>query len=143
MVGMGDRCKVAAPALRQLSSILRSNESSLRHPAVGAALAARNAVAAEMAVAGRGSHHPNDPAWSLASDALQPELAQPHAPQQALQALAVSTGAPVEVPATPVLRRPTARRRREALELAFWFVVGGLGGLAALAAVRLLESFLR
>lgn len=110
---------------------------------MGAALAARNAVAAEMAVAGRGSHHPSDPAWALASDALPADLGPPHSPQRAIQALAVATGAPVEVPATPVVRRPTARRRREVLELGFWFVVGGLGGLAALAAVRLLESFLR
>ncbi len=40
-------------------------------------------------------------------------------------------------------RKPTARRRRELLELVFWFVVGGLGGLAVLAAVRMAESALR
>jgi len=110
---------------------------------VGAALAARNAVAAEMAVAGRGTHHPDDPAWALAGDALASDALCTHAAKAAVQALAVARDARVPAPPTRGVRVPSARRRRELLELAFWFVVGGLGGLAALAAVRLLESLLR
>jgi hypothetical protein len=36
-------------------------------------------------------------------------------------------------------RKPAARRRRERLETAFWFAVGGFGGLALACTVRAIE----
>jgi hypothetical protein len=39
-------------------------------------------------------------------------------------------------------RKPAARRRREWVEMAFWFAVGGAGGLAALVLIRGAEAVL-
>lgn len=152
----------------------------LQHPSVHAALSARNAVAAEMAVAGRARHHPEDPIWDRAShdarasdnacwvlaseayarmqwdlacadlacsEAAEATAGRPRLPDPALQraaalaSLAVPVGraavsAPPLAGARATHRRPAARRRREYLEMAFWFVVGGLGGLLALMAIR-------
>lgn len=122
------------------------SENPLRHPAVGAALAARNAVAAEMAVAGRAGHDPRSAAWWLAAEDLAREV-NPDAPAVPRLAGAAALALPLcaleDVVSTPPPRKPAARRRRELLELVAWFGIGGVGGLAALAAVRLLEQLLR
>ena len=148
-----------------------------QHPAVRAAMSARNAVAAEMAVAGRAGHHPGDrcwgdaqhallapgeAAWVLASDAYQPmredrasvaaladdAMAPLGRHGTALSALATplegvvpsgSRRGSAEPVSQPLIRRPTARARRERLETAFWFVVGGAGGLVLACMVRGLE----
>jgi hypothetical protein len=39
-------------------------------------------------------------------------------------------------------RKPAARRRREWVEMAVWFAVGGAGGLAALVLIRGTEAVL-
>ncbi len=44
--------------------------------------------------------------------------------------------------AAALLRRPAARTRRERLEMGFWFVVGGLGGLVLAVLVRAAEMVL-
>jgi hypothetical protein len=108
----------------------------MQHPAVGAALAARNAVAAEMAMAARSGHHPSHSCWNAASDMVTSADAGARQLAVAMHQTETSpAGARQPVP------RPRQRRRRETLEMCFWFVVGGLGGLAALAAVRVVESF--
>ncbi|MFO0962894.1 MAG: hypothetical protein U0625_08300 [Phycisphaerales bacterium] len=173
-----------------------------QHPAVQAASAARNAVSAEMSVAGRSRNAPDDPAWTraaeqtaggddtcwiLASEAyarMQWDLACADAAvaargkvggasthRAASDSAGASTGATADAAgadaaATPQQRRaralaelaipvaassragvrraieqtaprkPAARRRREYLMMAFWFLVGGLGGLVALLAIR-------
>ncbi len=179
-----------------------------QHPAVQAASAARNAVSAEMSVAGRSRNAPDDPAWTraaeqaaggedtcwiLASEAyarMQWDLACADAavaargkvgggssstdrasggasgagasaagaapaesaetdasatPQQrrarALAELAIPVAASSRAGVRRAIeqaapRKPAARRRREYLLMAFWFLVGGLGGLAALLLIR-------
>jgi hypothetical protein len=160
-------------------------QRSLRHPAVDAGLSARNAVAAEMAVAGRADHHPDEDCWSLAArdervredaawvlagaafeqmradlacadaaageptdpdDPAFPGTARRQARARALAALAVPVGTAQrnhDVRLDRVRRRkPAARRRREWIEMAFWFAVGGAGGLAALVLIRGTEAVL-
>lgn len=121
---------------------------SLQHPAVGVALAARNAVAAEMAMAARQRHDPSDACWDVASDmatgadAGARELAHSVNPSTAVAGPSSSVRRRLVVApwgSAPSVR-PRARRRRELLEMCFWFVVGGLGGLATLAVVRFFES---
>ena len=169
---------------------LFDDQRPLRHPAVGAGLSARNAVAAEMAVAGRADHHPDDDcwthaasdervrsdaAWVLATAAFEqmradlavggdPEGAEPaFAPgsteatdgagrrqsrARALAALAVPVGTAERNHQARLervhsrRRKPSARRRREWAEMAFWFAVGGTGGLAALVLIRGAEAVL-
>jgi hypothetical protein len=121
---------------------------SLQHPAVGAALAARNAVAAEMAIAARQTHDPADACWDVASDMVTGADAGARELALSVNPSAAAAGAPsgarrrrAGTPWGPSSSgRPRARRRRELLEMGFWFVVGGLGGLATLAAVRFFES---
>jgi hypothetical protein len=155
-------------------------DHALQHPAVAAERSARNAVAAEMAIAGRARFHPNDvwiddahrsrwsdadATWVLASDdwaTMREDLAcaeSAHADGAsagahgaALASLAIPVGA-AEGLARRARRRlrasttaasaldhvPAARTRRERLELAFWFIVGGIGGLLLAAAVRVAE----
>lgn len=175
-------------------------DHALQHPAVAAERSARNAVAAEMAIAGRARFHPNDvwideahrsrwsdadATWVLASDdwaTMREDLAcaegahtdgaarpdahafaeDPGLPGTidpsagahgaALASLAIPVGA-AEGLARRARRRlrasttaasaldhvPAARTRRERLELAFWFIVGGIGGLLLAAAVRVAE----
>ncbi len=108
----------------------------MQHPAVGAALAARNAVAAEMAMAARSGHHPSHSCWDAASDVVTGADA---GARQLAVAMHSTQNSPSMSGALPP--RSRQRRRRELLEMCFWFVVGGLGGLAALAAVRVVESF--
>jgi hypothetical protein len=122
-------------------------EQPFRHPAAGAALAARNAVAAEMAVAGRAGHHPGDDVWWLAADTLAAEeragRGAPPVPA-AVCALAMPLdGARAAPIAALPARKPAARRRRELLELVAWFLAGGAGAIALLAVVRLLEQWVR
>ena len=136
-------------------------------------MAARNAVAAEMAMAGRAGHapsdacwgeartallSPDDSAWILASDAysqMREDLLQDGpAPAEALglhaaglAAIAVPVGAGrggsepdhAHEAAHPPVRKPAARRRREWMATAFWFAVGGFGGLVLAVAVRAIE----
>ena len=148
------------------------DDRPFQHPARRAAMAARNAVAAEMAVAGRAGHthldpcwgeartallEPGDAAWVLASDAysqmredlncLWPTPAEALGHHgSALSALATpvagatGTHSPrASAAAADDARKPAARRRRERLETAFWFAVGGFGGLALACSVRVLE----
>ena len=161
-------------------------DHALQHPAVAAERSARNAVAAEMATAGRARFQPSDAwiadahrarwsdadsAWVLASDdwaTMQGDLAcaeEPGLPgavdpasgahADALARLAAPVGAaesavrrarramrPAAAAATALDHVPSARTRRERLELAFWFAVGGLGGLMLAAAVRVAEVVL-
>lgn len=160
--------------------LTNDEDRPFQHPAVRAAMSARNAVAAEMAVAGRAGHHPGDrcwgdaqhallapgeAAWVLASDAYQQmreDLASVAAAADdaiaplgrhgtALSALATPLdgvapsrarrGADEPV-SQPLIRTPAARARRERLETAFWFVVGGAGGLVLACMVRGLEMVL-
>lgn len=186
----------------------------LQHPAARAQSSARNAVAAEMSVAGRAGFRPSEPCWADASMALtdpgdsrwvlasdeywkmRADLAAvtavgadtfagertggsgaldgAPAPRAAADAPADGTPSPAffgpEMPfgaglhsralaalATPLpgvaapgalraaaglaapIRRPAARARRERVEMAFWFVVGGAGGLVLAVLVRALE----
>jgi hypothetical protein len=180
-------------------------DHALQHPAVAAERSARNAVAAEMAIAGRARFHPNDvwiddahrsrwsdadATWVLASDdwaTMREDLAcaegahtdgaarpDAHAFAEdpglpgvidpaagahgaALASLAIPVGAAEGLDAARKARRrvrasasaasaldhvPAARTRRERLELAFWFAVGGIGGLLLAAAVRVAEVVL-
>ena len=175
-------------------------ERPLQHPAARAALSSRNAVAAEMSIAGRAGLDPADPCWEQAACALaEPgssrwvlasddyrrmrddlavvtavgeetfptgaawtaghrEIPGPDVPFEAgrhsasLAALAVplpgvgETGArlraALEALRSPLSRMPAARSRRERLETAFWFVVGGTGGLVLAVLVRTLEMWL-
>jgi hypothetical protein len=180
-------------------------DHALQHPAVAAERSARNAVAAEMATAGRARFRPSDAwiadahrarwsdadsTWVLASDdwaTMQDDLAcaeesgegpgpahgqrafaeEPGLPWaidpragahgDALARLAVPVGAAEGAEAVRKARRrlrgsapaatatdhvPAARTRRERLELAFWFAVGGVGGLMLAAAVRVAEVVL-
>jgi hypothetical protein len=163
-------------------------DHALQHPAVAAERSARNAVAAEMAIAGRARLGPTDAwiedahrarwsdadsTWVLASDdwrTMQDDLACAEDPGlpgaidpaagahgAALASLAVPVGAAEGVDAARRARRrlrasalaasaldhvPAARTRRERLELAFWFAVGGVGGLLLAAAVRVAEVVL-
>lgn len=171
---------------------LFDDQRPLRHPAVGAGLSARNAVAAEMAIAGRADHHPDDDCWMQAagddrvrSDAawvlataafeqMRADLAsgdaaeaaavpadaafgtggadvaggsaRRHARARALGAIAVPVGTAERNHHARLervharRRKPTARRRREWVEMAFWFTVGGAGGLAALVLIRGAEA---
>ena len=164
------------------------SERSFQHPAVSAALSARNAISAEMAVAGRAGHDPFDrfwqeaqnapqsvghAAWVLASDAyaqMREDLAgfDPSEYEgnegavsaavsesfgkhtKALAALATPVasaaaaafGSAHQGPSTAseVIHRPAARRRRERLQTAGWFVIGGIGGLLLASAVHLVET---
>ena len=45
-------------------------ERRYQHPAVSAAMSARNAIAAEMSIAGRAGHQPGDGCWDEARNAL-------------------------------------------------------------------------
>lgn len=180
-------------------------DHALQHPAVAAERSARNAVAAEMAIAGRARFGPTDAwiedahrsrwsdadsAWVLASEewaTMRDDLAraegapsgiagradarafaeEPGLPGvidpaagahgAALASLAIPVGAADGVDAARRARRrlrasalaasaldhvPAARTRRERLELAFWFAVGGVGGLLLAAAVRVAEVVL-
>lgn len=116
------------------------------------ALAARNAVAAEMAMAARSGHAPADPCWMQGSGVVSDTagagaraLAVPIQDALAgqgrhgLSVLVRNRHVP-GVPETGWRARP--RRRRELLELVFWFMVGGAGGLATLALVRLVDTAL-
>lgn len=153
--------------------VQHERDRSFQHPAVSAALSARNAVAAEMAMAARAGNdpadacwsgacaalrHPGDSPWLLASDAyarMRDDLSSldaidavpvgDHAP--ALSALAVpvagagqGAAAAPDAPAARQVRKPVARRRRERLETATWFAVGGAGGLLLACAVRAIET---
>ncbi len=160
--------------------LTNEEDRPFQHPAVRAAMSARNAIAAEMAVAGRAGHHPGDrcwgdaqhallapgeAAWVLASDAYQQmredlasvaEFADGAMGPIGRHGRALSSLAtPLEgvVPARdravttepvsqPLIRTPAARARRERLETAFWFVVGGAGGLVLACMVRGLEMVL-
>jgi hypothetical protein len=104
---------------------------------------------------------PGDSAWAVASDEFQrlrEDLVAEGAPEvsadapvglhrAAMSAVAVPVGAAVgAVPAVrgkgsgaDGVRRTGARRRRERMETAFWFAVGGAGGLALAIGVRALE----
>ncbi|MFM1936715.1 MAG: hypothetical protein RI990_1674 [Planctomycetota bacterium] len=129
-------------------------ERSFQHPALGAALSARNAVAAEMAVAGRARLHPDEACWALALDhavAGRRALAQGDRVGDRLGAIAVGLRAHAAReayathsadPASAPAPRPAARRRRERLEMVVWFAVGGGGGLALAATLRALEVYL-
>lgn len=160
---------------------LFDDQRPLRHPAVGDGLSARNAVAAEMAVAGRADHHPDDDCWMRAasdervrSDAawvlataafekMRADLAvgdaadgaepaggdgRRHSRARALAAIAVPVGTAERNHQARLervhsrRRKPSARRRREWIEMAFWFAVGGAGGLAALVLIRGAEAVL-
>ena len=153
-------------------------QTSFQHPAARAALAARNEVAAEVAVAGRAGLmpselcwggasaallEPGDTAWVVASDEfarMREDLVaegdleiDPDSPvglhRASMAALAVPVGAAAATEgghgrargrgAVALGPRPVARRRRERLETAGWFVVGGAGGLALAIGVRALE----
>lgn len=117
---------VVSLLVRRVSSM--PPESRLVHPAVGAALAARNAVAAEMAVAGRSRMDPSDPCWAMAAQALEGrQTVQPERP------LPVSVQSVV---------KPAKSRGRELAEMACWFAVGGVGGLVVLAVVRMVPPVL-
>lgn len=186
----------------------------LQHPAARAQSSARNAVAAEMSVAGRAGFRPSEACWADAAMALTdpgdsrwvlasdeywkmradlaavtavgadtfagerppglPPAGDSPAPRLPADAPADGTpsaaffgpdmpfGAGLHSPAlaalaTPLpgvaasgglraaaglaspVRRPAARARRERVEMAFWFVVGGAGGLALAVLVRALE----
>ena len=124
-------------------------EHPFRHPALGAAMAARNAVSAEMAVAGRARHDPGDRAWATAlgilEDHAEGDVRGAHADR--LMRLSTRLGGAGEAHAPRSVegsrlegaRRPAARRRRERLETAFWFAVGGAGGLMLAFGVRMVE----
>lgn len=186
----------------------------LQHPAARAQSSARNAVAAEMSVAGRAGFRPSERCWSEASMALtdpgdsrwvlasdeywrmradlaavtavgadtfagehrggspavggsagarpaadapadgtpSPAFFGPDMPfgaglhSRALAALAtplpgvsVHASARADAGLASPIRRPAARARRERVEMAFWFVVGGAGGLVLAVLVRALE----
>ena len=164
---------------------LFDDQRPLRHPAVGAGPSARNAVAAEMAIAGRADHHPDDDCWSHASsdervrsdaawvlataafeqmradlavgdaadgvpaaDDAMPGTDRRQSRARALAALAVPVGTAERNHQARLervnsrRRKPAARRRREWVEMAFWFAVGGAGGLAALILIRGAEAVL-
>lgn len=164
---------------------LFDDQRPLRHPAVGSGLSARNAIAAEMAIAARAGHHPDDDCWSHAasdervrSDAawvlataafeqMRADLAVGDAADasagtddegrvpdrrqsraSALAAIAVPVGVAERNHQARLervnarRRKPAARRRREWVEMAFWFAVGGAGGLAALVLIRGTEAVL-
>lgn len=168
------------------------HEHPFQHPAVSAALSARNAISAEMAVAGRAGHDPFDrfwleaqgaphsvghTAWILASDAyaqMREDLAGfdpaeytgtdgamgaatavtesfgKHATALAALATPVAGAAAtasrsirsVPTVAIEAIHRPAARRRRERLQTAGWFVIGGIGGLLLASTVHLIEMVL-
>ena len=123
-----------------------------QHPALGAAMTARNAVSAEMAVAGRARHDPGDRAWATAlgilDDHTDGDVRGAHADR--LMRLSTRLGGTGGTHASPALRgsrrdaarRPAARRRRERLETAVWFAVGGAGGLLLALGVRVVEVML-
>ena len=173
------------------------DERPLQHPAVRAALSARNAVAAEMSMAGRAGLSPADACWEEAACALAepgasrwvlgsddyrrmredlaavtavgeetfpsgsawtagngliPGADQPFTEGRhsaALGALAVPLPgadgprarlrAALDALQAPLARMPAARARRERLETAFWFAVGGVGGLVLAILVRGVE----
>lgn len=129
-------------------------ERSFQHPALGAALSARNAVAAEMAVAGRARLHPDESCWSMALEhavAGRRALASGDAVGDRLGSIAVGLRANAAReayaahsadPASAPAPRPAARRRRERLEMIMWFAVGGGGGLVLAAGLRALEVYL-
>lgn len=121
-----------------------------QHPALGAAMSARNAVSAEMAVAGRARHDPGDRAWAAAlgilEDHVDGDVRGAHAERLMRLSTRLGGGAPdahaphaVRTSELDASRRPAARRRRERLETAFWFAVGGAGGLALAFGVRMVE----
>lgn len=171
MGGTAGRCKAAdLPVLPVVSCVLSNtpvNPDRLR--VVGTALAQRNAVAAEMAVAGRAHHDPADPAWAFAAESLAGQIdacawgdeagsatrsardggrtrAHAHAVGPAAAGVAVLAyplrpEAPTHGGQRP--RKAAARRRRELLEVIFWFVVGGAGAVGVLAAVRGVDAVLR
>lgn len=152
--------------------VQHDRDRPFQHPAVSAALSARNAVAAEMAMAARAGNapgdecwsgacaalrHPGDSPWVLVSDAyarMRDDLSSLDAIDAApvgdhsvaLSALAVPVlgagrvGAAADGPAVRPVRKPVARRRRERLETATWFAVGGAGGLLLACAVRVIET---
>ncbi|MFO0783858.1 MAG: hypothetical protein U0636_09270 [Phycisphaerales bacterium] len=94
-------------------------------------MAARNAVAAEMAVAGRSRMDPSDECWAAAAQALEDRQAAPS--ERAPSTLQVS------------VRKDSAPRKsrgRELAEMACWFAVGGVGGLVVLAVVRMVPPVL-
>lgn len=165
-------------------------ERPFQHPAVSAALSARNAISAEMAVAGRAGHDPFDrfwqeaqsaphsvghAAWVLASDAyaqMREDLSgfdpSEYQGNEGAMSAAVSESfgrhaSALAALATPVAgaaatasrsarltpavasdatHRPAARRRRERLQTAGWFVLGGVGGLLLASAVHLMQMVL-
>ena len=113
-------------------------------------MAARNAVSAEMAVAGRARHDPGDRAWATAlgilDDHTDGDVRGAHADRLMRLSTRLGAGAPdghaphgVRTSELDASRRPAARRRRERLETAFWFAVGGAGGLALAFGVRMVE----
>jgi hypothetical protein len=179
-----------------------------QHPAARAQSSARNAVAAEMSVAGRAGFRPGERCWEDAARALtdpgesrwvlaSDDYWKMRADLAAVTAVGADTfagerpsgdgsggGLPADAPAagTPsrsffgpempfgtglhshalaglavplpgvraaadgpgpagagLLRRPVARARRERLEMAFWFAVGGAGGLVLAVLVRAAE----
>lgn len=153
--------------------VQHQRDRSFQHPAVSAALSARNAVAAEMAMAARAGNgpadecwsgacaalrHPGDSPWVLVSDAyarMRDDMSSLDAidaapagdHSRALSALAVPVmgagrgGASAgDLPGARAIRKPVARRRRERLETAMWFAVGGAGGLLLACAVRVIET---
>ena len=133
--------------------VTSEREHSFQHPALGAAMAARNAVSAEMAVAGRARHDPGDRAWATAlgilDDHTDGDVRGAHADRLMRLSTRLGGGAPeshaphaARTSELEAVRRPAARRRRERLETTFWFAVGGAGGLLLAFGVRMVEVML-